>query len=112
MEKEITRVEAIEAAINGDLRPEVVKKLTIMLEVLRKPAKKTETKEDRERAALVNAAVAAIRENGTPVTTSWLMENVPGLMTTQKVGAIMRIAIKNGEVTKTYDDKGKPVYSA
>lgn len=112
MSENITRVEAIEAAINGDLRPEVVEKLTAMLDQLRKPAKRGETKEDRERAALVNAAVAAIRGAGTPVTTTWLMENVPGLMTTQKVGAIMRIAIKNGEVTKTYDDKGKPVYSA
>lgn len=112
MANEITRVEALEAALNGDLRTEVIEKLTAMLEQLRKPAKKTETKEDHERATLVSAAVAAIREHGAPVTTSWLMEHVKGLPTSQKVGAIMRIAIKNGDVTKSYDDKGKPVYSA
>ena len=112
MGSEITRVEALEAALNGDLRPEIVEKLTVMLEQLRKPSKKKETKEDRERAALVNAAVAAIREHGAPVTTTWLMEHVKGLGSSQKVGAIMRTAIKNGDVIKSYDDKGKPVYSA
>ena len=114
MANEITRIEALGAAINGDLRPEVVEKLTAMHNQLRKSAKRKrgETKEDRERAALVAAAVAAIRENGAPVTTTWLMEHVKGVPTSQKAGAIMKIAIKNGDVIKTYNDKGKPVYSA
>ncbi len=112
MGNEITRVEALESAINGDLTPEVVEKLTAMLEQLRKPAKRTETKEDRERAALVEAAVAAVKAAGEPVNAKWVTENVNGITTTQKAGAIMRIAIQRGMVSKTYDNKGKPVYSA
>ncbi len=108
----ITRVEALEAALNGDLNEQVVAKLKAMIAQYQKPTKKTETKEDKERAELVTAAVTAIKNAGHPVNTTWLMENVKGILTTQKAGAIMRIAIKNGDVTKTYDDKGKPIYSA
>ena len=109
----ITRVEAIEAALNGDLNAEVVEKLRAMIDQFNKPAKKTETKEDRERVALVAAAVEAIKNHPDAVCSAqWLMEHVNGITTTQKAGAIMRIAIAQGNVTKHYDAKGKPYYKA
>ncbi len=109
----ITRVEALQAAINGDLTPEVIDKLQAMIQTLSKPGKKTETKDDRERAALVAQAVETLKGNPAVVCDAkWLCEHVTGITTTQKAGAIMRIAIAQGLVTKQYDGKGKPYYKA
>lgn len=109
----ITRVEAIEAALNGDLNDEVVAKLRSMIDQFNKPAKKGETKEDRERALLVKVAIEAIKNHPDAVCNAhWLMEHVNGITTTQKAGVIMRIAIAQGNVTKHYDAKGKPYYKA
>lgn len=112
MAKEMTRIEALNAAIEGNLTPEVVAKLKAMVDQLSKPVKKTETAEDRERAALVATAVETVKSFGEPVTTSWLMEHVKGIDNSQKAGAIMSIAIREGLIVKAYNEKGRPVYQA
>ncbi len=113
MADEITRVEALEAALNGDLNEAVVAKLNSMIKQLKKPAKRTETKEDRERATLVATAIETIKANPDAICDAkWICENVKGIMSTQKAGAIMRIAIAQGSITKHYDAKGKPYYKA
>ena len=61
--------------------------------------------------SLAAQCVAAIREHGEPLTGKWLIEHVNGLMTPQKVTAVMKIAIENGEATR--EKNGKVItYSA
>lgn len=61
--------------------------------------------------SLAAQCVAAIREHGEPVTGKWLIEHVNGLMTPQKVTAVMKIAIENGEAVR--EKNGKVItYSA
>ena len=55
--------------------------------------------------SLAAKCVAAIREHGEPVTGKWLIEHVNGLMTPQKVTAVMKIAVENGEAIREKNGK-------
>ena len=107
----MTRAQALEIAINTlhdyEGSCEAADVLQKMYEQLTKPRKKSDapTKTQIMNANLARAAVEAIREHGEPVTTKWVCEHVPGIMTPQKCTAVMRVAIDNGDITRNKDGK-------
>lgn len=69
----------------------------------RESAKKTirvKSKEQREREERAKVAAEIMAEHGEPVTSDWLMVNVPGLLTPSQAGGLMTTAINLGLVRK------------
>lgn len=92
---------------------EVQEVLEKMHEQVTKPRKKSDAPSKARilNESLAAQCVAAIREHSEPVTGKWLIEHVNGLMTPQKVTAVMKIAIENGEAVR--EKNGKVItYSA
>ena len=115
--KEMTRAQALASAITivreyeGEC--EITEVLEKMYAQITKPRKKSDTPSKARilNESLAAKCVAAIREHGEPVTGKWLIEHVNGLMTPQKVTAVMKIAIESGEATR--EKNGKVItYSA
>ena len=93
---------------------DLAEKLAHMAEVAAKPRKskedKTPSKAQLANIAMAQEAVAKMREYGEPVSSKWIMENVRYVTSTQKVTAIMRVALKNGWVVKGEPVKGAARY--
>jgi hypothetical protein len=114
-EKKMTRAQAVEFAIEvvreHEGEYEAIEVLETMHAQLTKPRKKSDAP---TKARLVNENLAAkcvaAMEGHEKVTSNWLLEHVSGWPTTtpQKVTAVMKIAIDNGEVIKIKE--GKTVY--
>lgn len=105
-EKKMTRKEALEiaiAAVDGEAK-EVLEKLHAQVT---KPRKRAEgpSKTRLANEALATACVAAMGDHDGAVTGKWLMEHVNGLLTPQKVTAVMAIAIERGEAIKAKNGK-------
>ena len=104
---------ATELATNAGM-DELAAKLAHMAEMAAKPRKskgeKTPTKAQLANFAMAKEAVAKMREHGEPVSSKWIMENVRYVTSTQKVTAIMRIALDNGWVVKGEPVKGAARY--
>lgn len=102
----ITRAQALEFAIANIDNEEVIEVLTKMHEQVTKPRKKSDAP---SKARILNEALAtkcvAAMEGHDAVTSKWLMEHVNGLLTPQKVTAVMNVAIARGEVTKSKEGK-------
>ena len=109
--KEMTRAQALEFAIENIDNEEVVTVLRKMHAQVTKPRKKSEgpTKARIINEGLATKCVAAM-EGHDKVTSKWLLEHVSGwpTATPQKVTAVMKIAIDDGRVIKTKE--GKAVY--
>lgn len=105
-EKKMTRVEALNIAIATCENEEACEILTKMVAQFSKPRKRAE---GPSKARILNESLAtkcvAAMEGHEGVTSKWLMEHVNGLMTPQKVTAVMNVAIERGEVVKTKEGK-------
>lgn len=109
-EKKMTRKEALEFVlalpeVKGNA--EVAEVLGKMYASVTRPRVKSDAPSKARilNESLAAKCVAAIREHGEPVTGKWLIEHVNGLMTPQKVTAVMKIAIENGEATREKNGK-------
>lgn len=110
-ENKMTRAQALEFAIEvvrdheGDC--EAIGVLEKMHAQVTKPRKKSgaPSKARILNESLATKCVEAMRTHGEAVTSAWLMEHVNGLMTPQKVTAVMAIAIERGEATKAKEGK-------
>lgn len=106
-EKKMTRVEALNIALETVENVEAREVLKKMVEQLSKPRKKNEgpSKAHRENEKLAAEMVAAITEKGEPVTSKWVCEHVRFITTPQKCTAVARIAIENGELVRIKEGK-------
>ena len=115
--KSMTRAQAIEFAIDniaancmGDMEKtganEAIEVLEKMYAQITKPRKKNDAP---SKARILNESLAMkcynAMEGQENVTTKWLIEHVNGLMTPQKVTAVMKILIENGTVVKSKEGK-------
>ena len=104
--KEMTRAQALAFAIENIENEEVVAVLRKMHAQVTKPRKKSDAP---SKARILNESLAdkciAAMESHEAVTSKWLMEHVNGLLTPQKVTAVMNVAIERGEVTKSKEGK-------
>ena len=83
--------------------PEEHEVLAKMLNSITAPRKKSDepTMQQKINGNLANALVKAMEDYGEPVTAKWIQEHVPGIMTSQKVVAVVKAA---GErIIKFYD---------
>jgi hypothetical protein len=103
----ITRAEALAYAIECCDNPEVAEVLTKMHATITKPRAKQEgpTKTQRENLKLAQDMRAAIEQHGAPVNSKWVTEHVRGIITSQKVTAVAKVAIANGWIVKEKDGK-------
>jgi hypothetical protein len=116
----ITRAEALEAAIalvkhiateDGSRNwPEVAEVLTKMHASITKPREKSNepSKAAKENIRLAGEVLKVMPE-GEPVLTSWIMEHVNGIMTSQKCTKVMAVLISAGKVEKVEKVKGRYV---
>lgn len=115
--KEMTRAQALEFAIDniaancmGDMEKtganEAIKVLEKMHAQITKPRKKSDapTKTQIINANLAEKCYTAM-EGQENVTSKWLIEHVNGLMTPQKVTAVMKVLIESGRVAKNKEGK-------
>ena len=115
-EKKMTRKEALEFVLalpEVENNAEVAEVIGKIYASVTRPRVKSDAPSKARilNESLAAQCVAAIREHGEPVTGKWLIEHVNGLMTPQKVTAVMKIAIENGEATR--EKNGKVItYSA
>ena len=118
----VTRAEALEIAIDcletGDTwvpSEEVVAKMADAVEALRKMhasiTKPREKSNEPSKAAKENIRLAGevlkVMPDDEPVLTSWIMEHVNGIMTSQKCTKVMEVLIKAGRVEKVPKVKGR-----
>lgn len=98
---------AIEALENlGSTDHELLEKLSHMHTMATKKRPSSESPEAKEmREVLMPATLAFMREKGEPVAWRDVAENVRGIVTSQKVSAVMKKLIAAGEVTKEYDGR-------
>ena len=114
----ITRAEALEAAIRlvheqievDDTWAEVETVLTKMHTSITKPRTKSDepSKAAKENIRLAGEVLKVMPE-GEPVLTSWIMEHVRGIMTSQKCTKVMAVLISAGKVEKVEKVKGRYV---
>lgn len=104
--KEMTRAQALEFAIEHIDNEEVVAVLTKMHAQVTKPRKKSDTP---SKARILNESLAAkcyeAMEGQENVTSKWLIEHVNGIMTPQKCTAVMKILVDAGQVAKNKEGK-------
>lgn len=97
---------ALEILKENDASPELIAKIEHMATVANKPKGASETPEAKEmREVLMPATLEFMTRKGEPVTWKQVSENVAGVMTSQKVTAIMRKLIAAGKVTKEYNGR-------
>jgi hypothetical protein len=116
----ITRAQALEAAIalvkhvatEDDSRNwgEVAEVLIKMHASITKPREKSNepSKAAKENIRLAGEVLKVMPE-GEPVLTSWIMEHVRGIMTSQKCTKVMEVLIKAGKVEKVAKVQGRYV---
>lgn len=112
----ITRAEALEIAIER-FNPDADKQDAEIVEVLRKMhasiTKPREKSNEPSKAAKENIRLAGevlkVMPEGEPVLTSWIMEHVRGIMTSQKCTKVMEVLIKAGKVEKVAKVQGRYV---
>jgi hypothetical protein len=114
----VTRAEALEAAIalvkqvatEDDARnwPEIAEVLGKMHASITKPREKSNepSKAAKENIRLAGEVLKVMPE-GEPVLTSWIMEHVNGIMTSQKCTKVMQVLISAGKVEKVEKVKGR-----
>ena len=110
MNEKMTYVKAIECAINGELTPEVVEKLTALRDsVAKRNAHKSgkPTKAQTANAELAESIVGAMEE-GVDYTCTEIGKIFGGL-SSQKISPIMKALTADGRVT-CEKVKGKTVY--
>ena len=75
-----------------------------------KKSPRAKSKDQIEREERAKEAAQKMKAHGAPVTTDWLIENVSGLITSDKAAGCMRTAINLGIVEKVGYEKvnGKP----
>lgn len=114
----VTRAEALELAISalenfesysGDKNlDDAAEALHKMLASITKPREKSD---EPSKAAKENVRLAAevlkVMPSGEPVLTSWIMEHVNGIMTSQKCAKVMAVLIDAGRVEKVNKVKGR-----
>ena len=109
-EKMMTRAQAVEFAIevvrDHEGECEALTVLEKMHAQLTKPRKKSDTK---SKARILNESLAEkcfeAMGNQESVTSKWLMEHVNGLLSPQKVTAVMKILIDDGRVVRNKEGK-------
>jgi hypothetical protein len=117
----ITRAQALESALylvnlainetanteNSTNWAEVAEVLDKMHASITKPRAKQDgpTKTQRENLKLAQDMRAAIEEHGAPVNSKWVTEHVHGILTSQKVTAVAKVAIANGWIVKEKEGK-------
>lgn len=116
----ITRAQALEAAIalvkhvatEDDSRNwgEVAEVLDKMHASITKPREKSNepSKAAKENIRLASEVLKVMPE-GEPVLTSWIMEHVRGILTSQKCTKVMEVLIKAGKVEKVAKVQGRYV---
>ena len=120
----ITRAEALTAAIylmelagnetintdNATNWNEAAEVLRKMLASITKPREKSNepSKAAKENIRLAGEVLKVMPE-GEPVLTSWIMEHVRGIMTSQKCTKVMAVLISAGKVEKVEKVKGRYV---
>jgi hypothetical protein len=116
----ITRAQALQAAIALAKRvateddsyrwTEVAEVLTKMYASITKPREKSNepSKAAKENIRLAGEVLKVMPE-GEPVLTSWIMEHVNGIMTSQKCTKVMAVLISAGKVEKVEKVKGRYV---
>lgn len=65
-----------------------------------KSAPRVKSKEQREAEDFARSTVEAMKAFGEPVTSDWLIENIPGIITGGKASGVMRTAQNLGLVRK------------
>lgn len=111
-EKKMTRAQALEFVLEilntyDDARAlEAYPVLEKMHAQLTKPRKKSDTK---SKARILNESLAEkcfeAMDGQESVTSKWLMEHVNGLLSPQKVTAVMKILIDDGRVIRNKEGK-------
>lgn len=106
-EKKMTRVEALNIALETVENAEAREVLTKMVEQLSKPRKKAEgpSKARRDNERLAHDMAEAITAHGEKVTPKWVTEHVKGIMTPQKAVAVAKVAEELGLIAKTKEGK-------
>lgn len=106
-EKKMTRVEALNIALETVENTEAREVLTKMVEQLSKPRKKAEgpSKARRDNERLAHDMAEAITAHGEKVTPKWVTEHVKGIMTPQKAVAVAKVAEELGLIAKTKEGK-------
>lgn len=106
-EKKMTRVEALNIALETVENTEAREVLTKMVEQLSKPRKKAEgpSKARRDNERLAHDMAEAITTHGEKVTPKWVTEHVRGIMTPQKAVAVAKVAEELGLIAKTKEGK-------
>lgn len=106
-EKKMTRVEALNIALETVENAEAREVLTKMIEQLQKPRKKAEgpSKARVQNEALAYQVADAIAAKGEPVNTKWITEHVSGILTPQKATAVCRVALDLGLIERQKDGK-------
>lgn len=108
----ITRAEVLSAIVNGDFetlaREDAKECAAKMLASITKPRVKSD---EPSKAAKENIRLAAevlkVMPADEPVLTSWIMEHVNGIMTSQKCTKVMAVLINAGRVEKVEKVKGR-----
>ena len=114
----VTRAEALEAAIalvkqvatedDAHNWSEIAEVLTKMHASITKPREKSNepSRAAKENIRLANE-VLKVMPADEPVLTSWIMEHVNGIMTSQKCTKVMAVLISAGKVEKVEKVKGR-----
>ena len=108
----ITRAEVLTAVVNGDYetlaREDAKECAAKMLASITKPREKSN---EPSKAAKENIRLAAevleVMPADEPVLTSWIMNHVNGIMTSQKCTKVMEVLIKAGRVERVEKVKGR-----
>ena len=110
----ITRAEVLTAVVNHDWktlsREDARECAAKMLASITKTRKKSNepSKAAKENIRLAGEVLKVMPE-GEPVLTSWIMEHVNGIMTSQKCTKVMQVLISAGKVEKVEKVKGRYV---
>lgn len=108
----ITRAEVLTAVVNGDFdtlsREDAKAVAAKMLASITKPREKSN---EPSKAAKDNIRLAGevlkVMPDGEPVLTSWIMEHVNGIMTSQKCTKVMQVLISAGKVERVEKVQGR-----
>ena len=116
-EKKMTRAQALTIAMSviedkGDT-PELVEAHAVLGKMLASITKPRAKSDEPSKAAKENIRLAGevlkVMPEGEPVLTSWIMEHVRGIMTSQKCTKVMEVLISAGKVERVEKVKGRYV---
>ena len=109
----ITRAEVLTAVVKGDYetlaREDAKECAAKMLASITKPRKSDEPSKAAKENVRLAAEVLKVMPEGEPVLTSWIMEHVNGIMTSQKCTKVMQVLLSAGKVEKVEKVKGRYV---